>query len=438
MSSALAISGVTAVLQCLLNGVYSGFTGGVKVSAVAPDIVQTSLGTGSSTALQVNVFLHQVTLNQGWRNQRLPSLAADGATPLTNPPLALDLHYLLTAYAGEDTEAEALLGYAILLLHLNPVLTRGQIRSVLTDLNAHPLQSNPLSTILNTSGLAEQVEMIKITPDTLGREESAWLWTALKADYRPTFAFQVSVVLIQPQLPTSPGLPVLRRHVAAQAQPSAQFGSQFAQLIAIQLPAGQTAPIQGDAVTVTGTGLGTATGVVLSSPRLAIQYPPVAPTAVTSTSISFAVPTPTVANGLPILPAGAYSLSVAYTDSSGAQQSTNSLPMGVAPAIVTISAALNASGVLVTVTCNPDVQALQSVSLALGSTAVPAQTFTPPAGSLTFQFPALAPNSYLARLQVDGVDSPTPIQWTVSTGGNSIPSFAGPFVTVPAPSVTAP
>jgi hypothetical protein len=426
MSSALAISGVTAVLQCLLNGVYSGFTGGVKVSAVAPDIVQTSLGTGSSTALQVNVFLHQVTLNQGWRNQQLPSLAADGATPLTNPPLALDLHYLLTVYAGEDTEAEALLGYAILLLHLNPVLTRGQIRSVLTDLNAHPLHSNPLSTILNTSGLAEQVEMIKITPDALGREELAWLWTALKADYRPTFAFQVSVVLIQPQLPTSPGLPVLRRHVAAQAQQPAQFGSQFAQLIAIQLPAGQTAPTQGGAVTVTGTGLGTAAGVVLSSPRLAIQYPPFAPTAVAGTSITFTVPTD--ATGLP---AGAYSLSATYTDSSGAQQSTNSLPMGVAPAIVTISAALNASGVLVTVTCNPNVQALQSVSLALGSTAVPAQTFTPPAGSLTFQFPALAPNSYLARLQVDGVDSPTPIQWTASTDGKSIPSFAGPFVTVP-------
>src|SRR5580692_3178569 len=109
MSSALAISGVTAVLQYLLTGAFSSLSsvvGSVTVSAVAPDIVQANLGTGSNSALQVNVFLHQVTLNAAWRNQGLPSLAADGVTPLTNPPLALDLHYLLTAYAGADTEAE--------------------------------------------------------------------------------------------------------------------------------------------------------------------------------------------------------------------------------------------------------------------------------------------------------------------------------------------
>ena len=43
--------------------------------------------------------------------------------------------------------------------------------------------------------------MLKITPSTLGREEMAWLWTALKADYRPTFPFQVSVVLIESKNP---------------------------------------------------------------------------------------------------------------------------------------------------------------------------------------------------------------------------------------------
>ena len=62
--------------------------------------------------------------------------------------------------------------------------------------------------------------MIKITPATLGREEMAWLWTALKADYRPTFPFQVSVVLLQPQQNTSLALPVLRRHFQALACPA--------------------------------------------------------------------------------------------------------------------------------------------------------------------------------------------------------------------------
>src|SRR5215470_17020923 len=102
MSTALAISGVTSVLQFFLNIVYndpSSPLGGVTVSAVAPDIVQANLGSGGSTPLQVNIFLHQVTHNAAWRNVGLPSVGPDGATRLDNPPLALDLHYLLTAYA---------------------------------------------------------------------------------------------------------------------------------------------------------------------------------------------------------------------------------------------------------------------------------------------------------------------------------------------------
>jgi hypothetical protein len=277
---------------------------------------------------------------------------------------------------------------------------------------------------LSSSGLAEQIEMIKIGPDTLGREEVAWVWTALKADYRPSFAFQVSVVLIQPQLPTSPALPVLSRTVAAVAEPSSQFGIQFAQLLAIQLPPGQIAPAQGDPVTVTGTGLGAATGVALSNARLGIQFPSFPPLTSGASSISFKVPIDSAG-----LPAGLYSLSVIYKDTSGALQTTNSLPMGVAPQISATPAATattDAAGVLVKLTCTPAVQAFQSVSLALGSNAVPGQTFTAPATALTFQFPPLPPQKYLARLQVDGVDSPLGIDMTINP-----PVFTGPFLNVP-------
>ena len=137
--------------------------------------------------------------------------AADGKTRLTNPPLALDLHYLLTAYGSEDWQAEALLGYALLMLHENPVLMRNDISHGVREAADTRYPSNPLSTPLGACGLADQIEMIKITPATLGREEMAWLWTALKADYRPTFPFQVSVVLMQPQqCRRSLALPVLR------------------------------------------------------------------------------------------------------------------------------------------------------------------------------------------------------------------------------------
>ena len=415
MSNALAISGVTAVLQYFLNLVYNNpasVLGSVSVTALAPDIVQNAVGRGSNANLQVNLFMHQVTPNAAWRNVGFPSLAADGVTPLKNPPLALDLHYLLTAYASEDTVAEALLGYALLMLHENPILPRAQIRTALTHLPS----SNPLAAFLSGSGLADQIEMIKITPSILGREELAWIWTAMKADYRPTYSFQVSVVLIEPQLATSFALPVLSRNIGVQAGP-------LPGLLAVQPPAGQTAPAPGDTVTVTGVSLSGASLVALSYPRIGIQYPPFAPTSVTGASIVFTLPDDP-AN----LPAGVYNLSVQFTNSSNAViQSTNILPLAVSPKIILPIGAVNnpPAGTLVTVNCHPQVMPNQSVSLALGGNAVAAQTFETPTGAPTFQFPTLAAGSYLARLRVDGVES------QIGFNLAATPPFTSPLLTIP-------
>ncbi len=169
----------------------------------------------AGTQMRLNLFLHQVTHNAALRNLGLPSLAADGSTQLSNPPLALDLHYLMTAYGTEDWEAEALLGTAILMMHDNPVLARSDIATALENLpSLSPAQS--LSAVLATTGLANQIELLKITPETLGREEMAWIWSALKSDYRPTYFFLVSVVLIESPAVTLSALPVLQRNIGVQ------------------------------------------------------------------------------------------------------------------------------------------------------------------------------------------------------------------------------
>jgi uncharacterized protein DUF4255 len=414
MSNALAISGVTAVLEYLLTNVYSGAQlGSVSVSAIAPDLIQNGSASGSDTPLQVNLFLHQVTYNAAWRNVGQPSMAADGRTRLGNPPLALDLHYLLTAYGSEDCEAEALLGFAIQMFHETPVIPRSQILLGLTSLPA----GNPVSGLLGSSGLADQIEMIKITPATLGREELAWLWTALKADYRPTFPFLVSVVLIEPQFATAAGLPVLSRNIVAQAGPPPQ-------LIEVVPPTGQSAAAVGNTVIVNGQSLTGVNRVALSNARLGIQYPPFAPSTVTDTSVSFMVPDDP-AN----LPAGTYSLSMLFTDAGGQIiQSTNTIPFSIAPTIAAVPAptvVANALGLLVTVNCDPEVLPNQSVTLALGATMVPVQTFDALTPVLAFQFPTLAGGQYLARLRVDGVESPVNVNWSAVP-----PVFTGPWVTV--------
>jgi hypothetical protein len=433
MSNGLALSGVTAVLQYYLGNVYSGppFTNRVTVSCLAPDLVQNSLGIGSDGENQVNLFLHQVTHNSAWRNVDLPSLGSDGKTRLKSPPLALDLHYLLTVYASDCWQAEALLGYAVMMLHESPVLVRDDITNALQALGkAYP--TNPLTAPLGASGLADQVEMIKITPETLGREEMAWLWTALKADYRPTFPFQVSVVLMQPQQQTNLALPVLRRKV--QAQPI-----QPAQILQVQPPAGQIAAASTDTVTVTGEFLSKVTQVSLSNPRYGVQYTVPVLTA-NNTSFSF------VPNQNLTYPAGVYSMAAQFMDPSGAVvQTTNTLPLAVAPALPTQTATVvTSTGVnmvtvsLITVTFSPNALEGQNVSLALStitpptaasppfSTSAPAQPFTGSTGTLSFQFPSSLPTGpLLGRLQVDGVTSAVQVDWSVHP-----PAFTGPMVTI--------
>ena len=213
MSNALAIAGVSAVLKDLLDSglidhqVTDALGAGVLVSSLAPDVIPIN---GDGAVPRLNLFLHQVTPNAAWRNVDLPSCDASGRR-VSNPPLALDLHYLLTAYGIAELQAEVLLGYGLQLLHENPVLSRAAIRAAL---NPSPTSGALLPSVyqaLRSADLAEQVELLKITPTAMNAEEMSRLWSALTAHYRPTAAFQVSVVLIEPQAPAISPLPVLTR-----------------------------------------------------------------------------------------------------------------------------------------------------------------------------------------------------------------------------------
>ena len=164
------------------------------MTAVAPDTIDLD---DADEPPRLNLFLHQVTPNSGWRNAGLPSRSAISGERLTNAPLALDLHYLLTAYGRADFQAEILLGYGMHLLHERPVLDRAAIRRAL---NPSPLDVSmlpPAFQALAASDLADQVELIKITPAAMGTDEMSKLWTAIQSHYRPSAAYHVSVVLIE-------------------------------------------------------------------------------------------------------------------------------------------------------------------------------------------------------------------------------------------------
>lgn len=192
MSSALAVAAVTAVLRSLLDDrlIARGVTatlGGVIVSALPPDRIP----IGADERSQLNLFLHRLTPNSSWRTARPTSASA-------RPPLALDLHYLVTAYGEQDFHAEILLGHAMQLLQESPVIDHARIRDVLNavaPVGSAGLVSSGRAALADSS-LAEQLEQISICAEFLSSDESSRLWSALQARYRPSVAYRVSTVLI--------------------------------------------------------------------------------------------------------------------------------------------------------------------------------------------------------------------------------------------------
>jgi hypothetical protein len=211
MSTALAIASVTYVLKDLLN---NGFIdhdlgGSVNVSCLPPDKVDME----NDNQLQLNLFLYHVTQNTGWQNERYPSLNSSGER-ISNPPLALNLHYILTAYSNKEFFSEVLLGYGMQLLHENPVLIRDAIRTSLALPSIFDGSGLPANLrVLATSKLADQLEQIRITPVTLNVDEVSKMWTAFQSKYRPSAAYMATVVLIESTRSTKTALPVKARNI---------------------------------------------------------------------------------------------------------------------------------------------------------------------------------------------------------------------------------
>ena len=92
-------------------------------------------------------------------------------------------------------------------LHENPVLSRPMIETALSP--ASPPTDFPAELV--DSGIADQIEKIRITPGTLNPEEISKLWAAMQAKFRPTVAYQASTLIIENDAVVKPALPVIRR-----------------------------------------------------------------------------------------------------------------------------------------------------------------------------------------------------------------------------------
>ncbi len=419
MSTALAIAGVTAVLRDRLNeGVVnhdvSAVTGStVNVTTLSPDRVIPAEGTEST---QLNIFLYQVTPNNGLSNNALPSRDSSGRHRLTNAPLALDLHYLISAYGSEPLHREILLGYAMQLMHEYPVLTREMIRTALNPSPNVGTDLPPTLRALAECGLADQVESLKITPQFLNTEEMSKLWTATQSHYRPSAAYQVSVVLIEIQESTRPTLPVLSRGerdpVSGRERGVIVSPSLVPALPTLEaiVPDGNQNVIRLDeTIHLTGHHLnGTDRTVLMRNERFAVDEEITASGSSSSAQAEFAVPVASAAD----FPVGVYdiSLRLIMPDEINPRES-NKLAAVISPNITSLPASpvpRDSDGdAEFTVQFTPELRPGQTVSLLMGTTEILPESFATPTSSLNFIARNVdAGTSPVLRLRIDGVDSP--------------------------------
>jgi len=182
LSRAFVIASVTAALKSLLEGAAAAhglpesIRAALVVSALPPDRVPLD---GSDARPRLNLFLHRVAYDTSLRN--LPLRPRDAATAhASRPPLAVHLHYLVTAYGTAELQAELLLGYAMVVLNENAVLSSELLRRA-----GHPF------------GLTDHPEPLQLVLHSPDGEEMSRLWCALQARYRPTLACEVRVPRIE-------------------------------------------------------------------------------------------------------------------------------------------------------------------------------------------------------------------------------------------------
>jgi hypothetical protein len=418
MSSSLSLGGVTAVLRRVLeesiklHDLKTVLNGAVEVSTLPPD----RLKVGKGDPDRINLFLLQVSENAAWRNADFPSRNGSGDRR-TNPKLALDLIYLVTAYGAAEFHAEMLLGHAMFVFHETPVLTRQSIREALLSLPAG-LDKDNMNAALRAALLEEQIEQIKIVPRVLTVEEISKIWGALQSQYRTTAAYHVSVVLIEAAQPARTALPVLTRGRPVPGTNRDEGVFVQANLLpavpTLQELIPQTSPAirMGEKLTLQGHHLG-GTVVRARFRLLRGDYEFELPAQAGASDTGFDVQMPA---GPDDRPAGVYEVSAVLTQ-GGVERTSNRLPVMLAP-LITVGPVV---GGALTITCNPRVGPRQHVVLVVGTrellptaasfplVALPAPPHPGPTATLNFILPtaphALPSGSQWVRLRVDGMES---------------------------------
>ncbi len=414
MSNSLAIAAVTAVLRDLLDNamiiqdVSNSLQDTVKVSSDPLERIDLS-----NEDTRLNLLLYHIAPNLGWRNADLPSRDSRGQA-LTNPPLALDLYYLLTAYGKQDFAAEILLGYGMKVLHDTPVLTRNMIRESLKKKSGvYHIDTGilpPAMKGLEASKLADQVEQIKINLYYITIDEMSKIWTAFQVKYRPSVIYHVSVVLIESDNPVRTPLPVLSPNVKV----NTGLIPPYPTIERLESPNKQIAVRLGEKLTFYGHNLGgdaVSARFINTKTREELELPAIDDSNDSMFKVELPKGDDTSAKNWK---AGVYSVSEVINEGNNKVQ-TNSLPIALAPRILSIFNKTVNNSIRLRVKFEPAIPVdkdaghlEQKVMLFVGDRGYTPDVIKPKdtvINELTFTSTEFPPEPRWKRLRVDDVES---------------------------------
>ncbi len=433
MSNALAISAVTRTVMGLLDKALReqpgqpGFPAiACKISTAPPDE-----NVRKKDGNLLGLFLYHVAPNAAWRND--PIAGRGKPNEPVPPPLALNLSYLITVFfVNTPNDEYQVLGRVMSALHDHSILTTADFTEFVDE------------DLLHNSGLLEQPERVKLTPQPLSIEHLSKLWSGFQTHYRLSVGYEASVVLIESTRPSKTPLPVLtrgRRSVPEGFEAEALSGIPSLTAPQFPYPNPPGLPTEGprpkrslsgghvsDLLWIDGTNLG-GNAVTLAFRHTTFSEPrivPVPPAQRTATRIAFRF------TGDEPWPAGFYTVAATVwpdgllPDNAPPWQpsprhwTTNELTFSLVPDISLESS----NAAVLKVDVFPEVQPNQRVSLLLSAVEIPAGSIVAAVDQFQFRLsdaplpppddnvkvilyprPLAKMDRAAVRLRVDGVDS---------------------------------
>ena len=194
MANVLAIHSVGHSLVNYLRNTYPGAVAGQAMPDCGFDLVSSGeLADKPGDSTRLTLYVYRVTVNEHLRQNR-----PDRMSPEQQAPLGLDLHFLLTAWAGNAQDELLPLAWAMRQLYEHPILDA--------------------SALSPEAGWASD-EVIQIIPSELSTEDMMRIWDALDPAYRLSVSFIARRVRIDPDTIRPAGPVVATRFAYGTAVP---------------------------------------------------------------------------------------------------------------------------------------------------------------------------------------------------------------------------